>query len=31
MPDGAETEIPLDVKEPGRQKLTFAGLKGYGI
>jgi putative heme-binding domain-containing protein len=31
MPEGAETEITLDVKEPGRQKLTFAGLKGSGI
>jgi len=32
LPDqGTEAEIVIDVKEPGKQKLTIAGLKGYGL
>ncbi|MDF1823803.1 MAG: hypothetical protein P1U68_04125 [Verrucomicrobiales bacterium] len=28
---GSETEITLQIKEPGRQKLTFSGLKRHGL
>jgi len=32
LPDaGSEVEITLEVKEPGRQILTVAGLKGFGL
>lgn len=32
LPDqGAETELVLEGKEPGRRKLTLAGLKGSGL
>ncbi len=29
--DGTGAEIVIEVTEPGRQKLTFAGLKGFGL
>jgi hypothetical protein len=28
---GSEAELTLNVKEPGKQKITVAGLKGYGL
>lgn len=28
---GGEAELTLNVKEPGKQKITIAGLKGYGL
>lgn len=32
LPDqGTGTELVLDIAEPGKQKLTIAGLKGYGL
>lgn len=29
--DGAGTDVVIEVKKPGRQKLTFAGIKGSGL